>query len=364
MSTLVRCPGCDMQLRLPAAPPGKQFRCPSCATTFVPFPAEPDDAASDEEEFDRPRRRKRRRKNNTAKIVLSILGGCGVLVLLVCGGLVGLVYWGLSPTSFPEQTEDYAEARARFKTKLVRKGPSPQPSVRETPPQGASEITYQSGGLPLKAWVSAKPAGPLAKRPAVLFLHGGFAFGEDDWDQAKPFRDAGFVIMIPTLRGENGLPGHFTLFYDEVDDVLAAADALARLPYVDGSRLYVSGHSAGGTLALLAAMASKRFRAAASLSGSPDQVAFVRDQPGLAPFNPVDQMELRMRSPLAFARSFQCPVRLYYGDEEFFFRGSNEKTAELARNAGLDVQAVSVPGDHSTSVPEAMRQAIAFFRTK
>ena len=46
------------------------------------------------------------------------------------------------------------------------------------------------------------------------------------------------------------------MFYDEVDDVLAAAEALAGLPDVDTGQLYVAGHSAGGTLALLAAMSS------------------------------------------------------------------------------------------------------------
>ncbi len=40
--------------------------------------------------------------------------------------------------------------------------------------------------------------------------------------------------MIPILRGENGQPGSYTMFYDEVDDVLAASAALASLPYSDG----------------------------------------------------------------------------------------------------------------------------------
>jgi dipeptidyl aminopeptidase/acylaminoacyl peptidase len=170
--------------------------------------------------------------------------------------------------------------------------------------------------------------------------------------------------MTPTLRGENGQPGSYTMFYDEVNDVLAAAEALAGLPYVDASHLYVAGHSAGGTLTLLAALTSTRFRAAASFSGSPDQVAFARGQSELVPFNPADQKEYQMRSPLAFPRSFKCPTRLYYGDEEWLFKPGSRKTAEKARAAGLDVEAVEVPGDHSSSVPEAMRRAIAFFRQK
>src|SRR5262249_46889797 len=157
---------------------------------------------------------------------------------------------------------------------------------------------------------------------------------------------------------ENGLPGNYTMFYDEVDDVVAAAENFARQPGVDPNRIFVAGHSAGGTLTLLAAMTSKRFRAAASFSGSCDQVGFVRGQEELAPFDVGNDRELQMRSPLAFSRSFKCPTRLYYGSQEFLFRPSTEKTAEVARKAGLDVSAVSVPGDHFTSVPQAMRQAI------
>jgi dipeptidyl aminopeptidase/acylaminoacyl peptidase len=225
------------------------------------------------------------------------------------------------------------------------------------------ELTYPSDNLRLRAWVNTLPPG-VGRKPAVLFLHGGFAFGAEDWHMAQPFRDAGFVVMTPLLRGENGQRGTYTLFYDEVEDVLAAADALAGLSYVDPDRIYVSGHSAGGTLTLLAAMTSNRFRAAGAFSGSPDQVALCRDQPELAPFDLSDERELQMRSPLAFARSFKCPVRIYYGSQEFFFRGSSQKTAEEARKAGLDVEAISVPGDHLTSVPPAMRQCITFFQQR
>ena len=156
-----------------------------------------------------------------------------------------------------------------------------------------------------------------------MFLHGGFAFGEDDWEQAEPFRDAGFVVMIPTLRGENGLPGAYSMFYNEVDDVLAAADVLAQRPDVDPDRIFVAGHSVGGTLVLLASMTRPRFRAAASFSGSPDQVAWARGQPQVVPFNPNDNREYQMRSPLAFPASFKCPVRIYYGSQEILFSRSS-----------------------------------------
>jgi dienelactone hydrolase len=359
------CPGCQAPMKF-AEPVrwGQRVRCRSCGTVFTvgaeagrlgPQPA----ARAEGDDLPRPRRKKK-----GTKAWLGIGLGCGALTALICGGLVWGVVRMMGPTKFPEQTEDYAEARAKFQTKLIRQGPAPQRQPRERPPPGVREIEYQSGGLRLKAWVDDAPPPGGARKPAVLFLHGGFAFGADDWDQARPFRDAGFVTMTPMLRGENGLPGAYSMFYSEVDDVLAAADALAALTYVDPNRLYVSGHSAGGTLTLLAAMTSKRFRAAGSFSGSPDQVAFARGQAELVPFNPSDSREFQMRSPAAFPRSFKCPVRLYYGRQEFLFSSTSQRTAQLAKAAGLDVEAVSVPGDHFTSVDPAMRQCVAFFQQK
>jgi acetyl esterase/lipase len=307
-----------------------------------------------------PSRRVDGRSRTAIKIVLTVLAVCGVLAILVCGGVGFLVYRLMAPTSFPAQTEDYAEARKHFRTRLVQQGPAPQPGEPEAPPPGVEEVEYQSGGLRLKAWVHRQPGEQ--KKPAVLFLHGGFAFAPEDWDQSQPFRDAGFVVMTPILRAENGQPGVFTMFYDEVDDVLAAAEALADLPEVDSGHLYLAGHSAGGTLTLLAALSSRRFRAAASLSGAPDQVKFTLGREEIIPFDPNDPREFQMRSSLAFPQSFKCPVRLYFGSQELPFRMSSQEVARQAKSAGLNVEAVSVAGDHFTAVEEELRQCIAFFR--
>jgi dienelactone hydrolase len=259
------------------------------------------------------------------------------------------------------QAEDYSQARSAFHTRLVRQGPAPQRGAGLAAPPGAVAKGYTSGGLQLTAWASpAPPDGQ--KHPAVLFLHGGFALGADDWDQTRPYRDAGFVVLEPALRGENGQPGSYSMFFDETDDALAAAGVLAELPYVDANRLYVAGHSAGGTISLLAALTSNRFKAAASFSGSPDQVAWAQGQSELVPFDPGDFREFRIRSPIAYAGSFKCPVRLYHGSSEWFFSGPCKHTAKLAKAKGLDVEAVSVPGDHFSSVPAAMKKSIEFFR--
>jgi dipeptidyl aminopeptidase/acylaminoacyl peptidase len=211
-----------------------------------------------------------------------------------------------------------------------------------------------------------RPADGTGKRPAVLFLHGGFAFGApEDWDASQPYRDAGFVVLTPMLRGENGQPGAYSFYYDEVDDVLAAAAYLRARPYTDADRLYLAGQSAGGTLVLLAAEASKHFRAAASFSAMPDQVLFCEHAKGARRDVPTDitnLRELQVRSPLAYAASLKCPTRIYYGSKEPYLFATSKRTAQVAKGKGLDVEAVQVEGDHGTSVGPAIKQSIEFFR--
>jgi formylglycine-generating enzyme required for sulfatase activity/dienelactone hydrolase len=267
-------------------------------------------------------------------------------------------------TFLPESaTEDYAQARSQFRTKLLRKGPPPQPAgPLPKPPAGVTEIEYTSGELRLKAWLN-RPADEQRKRPAVVFLHGGFAFGTGDWEQAQPYRDAGFIVLTPTLRGENGQAGAWSSFYDEVGDVLAATEYLSKQPYVDAGNIFLAGHSVGGTLTLLSAMASSRFRAAASFDGNP----LSADRPDFVPFDTRDPREIQLRSPLVYTTSFKCPVRIYsatarFGTGRHILPLAWLRSAFLAKRQGLDVEAVEIEGDHTTHVPAAMRQSILFFK--
>lgn len=347
----------------------QMLRCPACGYRFVP---DPDDSRRRLPCPDCGAPLSIRGDAETAVGPKAAGGGRSLFVTLLLIGLVGLScfgvlgaigYWWMQPTAFPEPTQDYADARQSFATTLLVRGPAPQTWERETPPAGVAEVEYTSGDLTLKAWVNRPPAGQPLK-PAVLFLHGGWSFAQEDWDQCKPFRDAGFVTMTPWLRGENGLPGSFSMFYDEVEDVLAAAEVLAKTPGVDPNRIFIAGHSAGGTLALLGAMASKRFKACASFSGVTDLGAFLREHEDEAPFDPTNLTELAMRSPLAYYQSFKCPARLYWGNHEEWaeYKFPTQSLATKAKAVGSDVEAIKVPGNHMTAVTPAMRQAITFFQ--
>jgi len=67
----------------------------------------------------------------------------------------------------------------------------------------------------------------------------------------RPVRKAGIAELYPALRGASGNPGKPECFLGEIDDILAAADFLARRPDVDPQRIYLGGHSTGGTMVLL-----------------------------------------------------------------------------------------------------------------
>ena len=314
--------------------------------------------------FDRPRRRRPSPRRQSGNALLWVFGGVSCLGLLVCGGLFGLAWFLLAPTSFPEQTEDYADARKAFRTKLTTAGPSPQGHNPLEPPPGVEVVEYKSGDLTLTAWASEPPADG-AKQPAVLYLHSGFAFGPDDWEETEPLRKAGFAVFMPILRGENGQPGNYTLFCDEVADAVAAADALAKRPGVDTGKLFVAGYSSGGTLAMLTAMADKRFKGCGAISGSPDQKKFTQfNQDMLVPFDPADPKEVAIRSPLAWPKSFKCPARLYVGRDELPYMWATNKLAEKARAAGADVQCEELDGDHETVVRPALERMIGFFQVR
>ena len=265
------------------------------------------------------------------------------------------------------QTEDYAEARKTFHTNLLRKGSAPHQECKDSKaPVGVAEVFFPSDGLHLRAWLNRPSSESKKKSPAVLFLHSGFCFDESDWEETKAFRGAGFVVMLPNQRGENGQPGNYTMFYDEVDDVISAAEYLRQQSFIDETKLYIAGASTGGTLTMLTALTYPHFRAAASFCGSPDAVGYTRHALAIGaesdiPFDFRDARELQFRSARVYATSFKCPTRLYYGTEEKHFAISTQPTATLAREHGLDVQAVAVEGGHNSPEDAEIRMAIAFF---
>jgi dipeptidyl aminopeptidase/acylaminoacyl peptidase len=196
----------------------------------------------------------------------------------------------------------------------------------------------------------ASPVKDGAKRPAIVWIAGGFDWGVgDSWtpqprnnDQsARAFRDAGIVLMMPALRGSNGNPGQNECGLGEVDDAIAAADYLASRPDVDPARIYLGGHSTGGTIAVLAAESTARFRAIFAFGPVHDVRAYGTCVPRQA-----SDAEARPRSPLYFMADIATPTYLIEGESQGV---SNAAALPVMKQAakGAPVHAVAVPGlDH------------------
>ena len=262
---------------------------------------------------------------------------------------------------------DLAQYRQQYPTKLTTHGPPPAAWQDNTPlklPPGVQEVTYESGNLKLKAWLSEIPNdGRL--RPAVVFCHGGFWFSNDDWDVLAPFVKAGFVVLAPRVRGENGNPGNFEYYYGEVDDVIAAGRYLAGLKGVDPKRVFVSGHSAGGDLAVLAAMMDSPFAMSAPVGAVLDMQQAVRlRDPGhraLVVFDFHDKHEVAERNPMMFTPSLRIPLRLFHGNQDWG-DAEQKEFVRLAQESKKDITLTIVAGGHGESLPNSIPNIIQLFK--
>lgn len=255
----------------------------------------------------------------------------------------------------PAVSGTFQQRRLAFQTKLVKAGPAPQEYQNEMPPSGVQVVTYPSGTLQLKGWVAAPNGGVGPKAPALVYFHGGFAFGADDLAVCRPAMDAGMVVMVPMLRGENGNPGNYELFFGEIEDARAAVKWLAAQSYVDPQRIYTFGHSVGGGVsAVLSLMDDVPIRHGGSSGGLyPEATFFAWQAEGMVPFDIKSQEERRLRILIGNMRDMQ--------HKHFAYLGASDEMALFANNAkqetpGTQCEILTVPGDHMTSLEPSLRQ--------
>lgn len=207
----------------------------------------------------------------------------------------------------------------------------------------------------------AEPASPASPAPLVVVLHGGAWRAPYDRRHITPFVDylarRGFAVanveyrrgtVIPAQGGEGAVAGRWP---DTFDDVAAALDVLPALagellPQADSRRTVITGHSAGGHLALWAAA---RHVLPADAPWRTHQPALLRGVVSLAPiadFAVAEKLDVCGNAAL----------QLLGGDEKFAER---RPYADPALLLPTGIATTLVQGRTDLVVPQAVAESYA-----
>jgi dipeptidyl aminopeptidase/acylaminoacyl peptidase len=147
---------------------------------------------------------------------------------------------------------------------------APPPALQAAPMVMPEFVQYPSTGLSTIPAHLFRPPGASAEKPcpAVVYPHGGPIDEQTlEWETLVQWLVAkGYAVLTPNYRGSTGYSlAHQHALYGnwgivDTDDMLAAADYLAGLDWVDGERLGIMGASYGSYLAVLALARDSRYR--------------------------------------------------------------------------------------------------------
>ena len=249
------------------------------------------------------------------------------------------------------------ESRNSYSTKIIAESFTDSGRIL-TPPRDTYILTkYPTQLGDMTTYVTPDPKDG-KRHPAVIWISGGygglsdsedFFWREHDRDNdqsASAFRKAGLVVMLPSFRGEDKNPGRFEMFYGELDDIEAAYDWLSKQSYVDPERIYLAGHSTGGTRVLLASEYSTKFRGYFSLGGLPDLKARVEcgEMSVTIPFKQTKK-EFQLRSPARYIKSIKNPTWYFEGEENYWQAFDNIE--KVAKKEKIPLFIYKIPyGDH------------------
>jgi dipeptidyl aminopeptidase/acylaminoacyl peptidase len=175
---------------------------------------------------------------------------------------------------------------------------------------------------------------PMKQYPVLFLIHGGpqGAWGET-WSyrwNPQVFASAGYLVVMPNPRGSTG---YGQKFIDDIngdwggkvyDDIMAVADHVEKLPYVDPERMAAAGGSFGGYMIDWILGHTNRFKALISHSGVYDLRSMASETEELWfpkwEFNgmPWDNPDMYAKwSPSFFAQNFKTPTLVLHGEIDY-----------------------------------------------
>jgi len=196
----------------------------------------------------------------------------------------------------------------------------------------AERVYYESlDGLTVSGLLFRPPDGE-GPWPTIIVNHAGFGTAGDFSDVALIFRDWGYLVFNPDLRGSGESQGQHEGAKGEVDDVIAAIDYLKSQGLVEDDRIGMYGQSHGATVSLIAAGRDPRIKAVVAEAGFTDAADLYENgkdstDPSVQQvFNEIVPMiggspqevpqEYEVRSALNYADTIQAAVLLIHGEQD------------------------------------------------
>ncbi|MBI4503525.1 MAG: S9 family peptidase [Gemmatimonadetes bacterium] len=175
---------------------------------------------------------------------------------------------------------------------------------------------------------------PGRRYPLVVLVHGGPQGAWLDnfhsrWN-AGLFAAPGYVVFMPNPRGSTGFGQKFV---DQISrdwggrvytDIMNGVDTVARLPYVDSTRMAAAGGSYGGYMMNWMEGHTTRFRTLVnhagvynleSMSGATEELWFPEWEFGGVPW--ANRQDYERWSPQRFAAQFRTPMLVINGEQDF-----------------------------------------------
>lgn len=269
-----------------------------------------------------------------------------VLFLVACSS------FGTFRTASTEQaTEPLTSGSCSKATQLLYREAPPAEDVGGAVPPYAEVVHYPGSPGELKGWM-IRPRGD-GPSPTLVFFHGGFAWSPAHAELLKPWADAGWIVFMPALRGENHNPGIYELLCGEVDDAEAAIRWVSGQPGVDPARIAVFGHSLGGGVAGLVSLRDELPIAASGSAGGLYFEEVLKGWGPMLPFDPSDPTERRRRLLVAHLAELKRPHLAYMGERDAL-GAIVEPARAKAKALGAPLHVIQVEGDHQTSLKPAL----------
>lgn len=172
---------------------------------------------------------------------------------------------------------------------------------------------------------------PTKKYPLIVNVHGG---PQQQWLDAfrgdwQMYPGAGYVVAFPNPHGSNGYGQEFCAEISKdwggrvYQDIMAVADSLEKLPYVDNHRIGAMGWSYGGYMMMWLEGHTTRFKAIAcmmgvydltAMHGSTEEIWFPQWDLGGHPW---DSDFYEKFSPNKFVRNFKTPCLVITGEKDY-----------------------------------------------